>query len=244
MNTPRTAAMRDNSAVLRWRSPDARDVLFGYVLLFTVAAVLSGLAHVGERAGAAEQVLLVAFLVWRVSRRGRIAYGFLVLQAAGSYLAAVLSLARSWQPLVAALIVINAAGLVLVASPPVLAHLRGEPALAGWANVTGRVLRPPGWVILGGPFIGILITLALLGNVGFVAVPGCTPPGTLTCTSLAEGYPLRWLTAFQNNPMIDKTALFRDAVQWAVAAWSLLYLAWTSSGPDRALRAFRAEPRG
>ena len=55
---------------------------------------------------------------------------------------------------------------------------------------------------------------------------------------MAEGYPLRWLTAVQGIPEIAKGALLRDSVQWALGCTSLLYLVWahfsavTPADPD------------
>ncbi len=70
------------------------------------------------------------------------------------------------------------------------------------------------------------MTLALLGNMSFVAVPGCRPAASDLCTALVEGYPLRWLTADQNIPLIFKYALLKDCTQWALVSTSVLYLAW------------------
>jgi hypothetical protein len=77
----------------------------------------------------------------------------------------------------------------------------------------------------------VLLTLALLGNMGSAAIPGCTPPASDACATLAEGYPLRWLTAYQNTPEISKSALLKDCAQWALAITSLLYLAWPWPAP-------------
>ncbi len=44
--------------------------------------------------------------------------------------------------------------------------------------------------------------------------------------ALAEGYPLRWLTAHQNEPVISKGALLKDCAQWALGGMSVLYLGW------------------
>jgi len=81
-------------------------------------------------------------------------------------------------------------------------------------------------VLSWGLLAGALLTLAFLGNMDFAAIPGCRPAGSGACTALAEGYPLRWLTAYQNEPVIFKGALLKDFAQWAVACVSVLYLAW------------------
>ena len=46
------------------------------------------------------------------------------------------------------------------------------------------------------------------------------------CSALAEGYPLRWLTARQNQPLIVKGALLKDCAQWVLVSMSVLYLGW------------------
>lgn len=77
-----------------------------------------------------------------------------------------------------------------------------------------------------------LLTLALLGNMDWAAIPGCRPAGSDTCAALVEGYPLRWLTALQNVPLSSKRALFKDSVQWVLASWSFLYLIWLQLTPQ------------
>jgi hypothetical protein len=61
---------------------------------------------------------------------------------------------------------------------------------------------------------------------GVIAIQGCRPAASDACSALAEGYPLRWLTARQNAPVILKGALLKDCAQWALASTSILYLAW------------------
>jgi hypothetical protein len=90
----------------------------------------------------------------------------------------------------------------------------------------GLVRRPPSWLLSCGLLAGALLTLACLGNMDWVAIPGCRPAASDACAALAEGYPLRWLTAHQNVPVISKGALLRDWAQWALVSTSVLYLAW------------------
>jgi len=67
-----------------------------------------------------------------------------------------------------------------------------------------------------------------------VAVPGCRPAAAGACSVLAEGYPLRWLTAPESTPVIDKYALVKDCAQWALACSSVLYVAWLRLRPGPA----------
>jgi len=71
-----------------------------------------------------------------------------------------------------------------------------------------------------------LAVMAFLGSMDWVTIAGCRPAGADACTALVEGYPLRWLTAYQNVPVVSKGALFKDWAQWTLASMSVLYLAW------------------
>jgi hypothetical protein len=82
------------------------------------------------------------------------------------------------------------------------------------------------WLLPWGLLAGGLLTLACLGHMDWTAIPGCRPAASDACSALAEGYPLRWLTAHQNAPAISKGPLLKDFAQWALAAASALYLAW------------------
>jgi hypothetical protein len=42
---------------------------------------------------------------------------------------------------------------------------------------------------------GVLLTLAGLGHMDWVTIAGCRPAASDACRTLAEGYPLRWLTS-------------------------------------------------
>ena len=96
------------------------------------------------------------------------------------------------------------------------------------------VRRPPSWLVPCGLVLGVVVTLAYLASMGLVAVPGCRPAAAEACSVLGEGYPLRWLTAPQSTPVVDKYALVRDCAQWALASSSVLYLAWLRLRPGPA----------
>jgi hypothetical protein len=93
----------------------------------------------------------------------------------------------------------------------------------GWARL---VRRPPAWLLPWGLLAGVVVTLACLGNMDWATITGCRPAGSGACVHLVEGYPLRWLTADQNVPLISKGALLKDCAQWALASTSVLYLGW------------------
>ena len=76
------------------------------------------------------------------------------------------------------------------------------------------------------------MTLLYLGSMSFAAIPGCGPAGvTLAelpsrCIGLAQGYPVRFLTAYQGTPQIDKAALIEDWAQWSLVSFSAFYVLW------------------
>src|SRR5258706_13311235 len=80
-----------------------------------------------------------------------------------------------------------------------------------------------------GLLAGLIITLLFLGQIRWTQVPGCGPAGAppahlpARCIGLAEGYPLRFLYAYQGIPKIDRLALMKDWAQWALIATSALY---------------------
>jgi hypothetical protein len=205
-----------------------REVLILFLLLGAVAFVLGNLIHGFGTSKSGPLAFWGLFWTWRVSRGGRISHTFLLLTTGGEYLHAITSVARYWNPLLAVMAALFVVQFLLLLSPPVRARLDRETERAGWASVFAGLRRPPAWLLLGGVLAGVLVTLALLGNMTWAPVPGCTSAGSDSCVGLLEGYPLRWLTAFQSEPMIDKGALFKDCLQWTLLSWSVLYLAWSS----------------
>jgi hypothetical protein len=176
----------------------------------------------------------VAFLTWRVSRGGRISRMSLILGSGVSYAAAVLDVARLWNAGVAVMLIVGAAQVALLVSTPVYWHTRAAPVtvrVEGWAPFRGR---PPMWLLPWGLLAGVLVTLACLGHMDYALIPGCRATASDTCGALAEGYPLHWLTADQNDPVIFKGALLKDCVQWALVSMSVLYLGWCWTASDGA----------
>ena len=212
----------------RWRRPGADEILLVYMLLATIGFIWDWLlAPSAGKESTLATFLVTAFLAWRVSRGGRISRMILVLISGGSYVVAALSVARRWDFTFLALVIIGAAQVALLVSPPVYGRTRRAPIevrAPGWARL---VRRPPAWLLPWGLLAGVLVTLACLGSMDWVAVPGCRPAASSACIALAEGYPLRWLTAVQPDvPLISKGALFKDCAQWALVSTSVLYLAW------------------
>lgn len=209
----------------RWRQPGADEILQIFLLLAAIGSALNWLSHIHGQ-DLLGSFLLTAFLTWRVSRGGRVSRAILLMISGASYAAAALAVARRWDVAVVALVLISAAQLALLASPSVYGRTRPAPLLVrapGWAQL---VRRPPGWLLPWGLLAGALVTLAYLGNMSPIAIPGCRAAASEACSALAEGYPLHWLTAAQNAPLIFKEALLRDWAQWVLISMSVLYLGW------------------
>jgi len=216
----------------RWRRPGADEVLLAYLLLVAVGSILNWLSHSLSSQHPLSGFLWTVFLTWRVSRGGRISRMLLILGSGAECAAAVLAVARLWDLSIMALVIISAVQVELLVSPPVYGRTRRPAPIQArarsWAQLVGR---PPWWLLPLGLLAGVLVTLACLGSGDWVAIPGCRPAASDACTALVEGYPLRWLTAYQNMPEISKGALLRDCVQWALAAALLLYLLFLRPTP-------------
>jgi hypothetical protein len=215
--------------VTRWRRPGADEILLVYMLLATIGFIWDRQLSPGAgKESPLATILVTAFLAWRVSRGGRISRMILILISGGSYAAAALSVARRWDFTFLALVIIGAAQVALLFSPPVYGRTRRLGPIHVRAQSWAQLLppRPPAWLLPWGLLAGVLVTLACLGNMGVTVIAGCRSAASDACSALAEGYPLRWLTAIQSTPVISKEALLRDSVQWALGCTSLLYLAW------------------
>lgn len=209
----------------RWRRPGSDEILLVYALLEVIGGICSWLSHI-DRTQSPGTFLAIAFLIWRVSRGGRISRMILIVGSAAGYAAAALAVARLWDVTVVALVCICAVQIALLVSPPVYGRTRPAPIQVraqGWAEL---VRRPPMRLLPWALLAGALLTMALLGSMDWIAIPGCRPAASGACHALAEGYPLRWLTANQDMPLIFKGALLKDFAQWALASMSVLYLGW------------------
>jgi hypothetical protein len=212
--------------VARWRRPGAEEMLLVFLLLAAIGFTWSWLSHTASPQNPLWSFLSTAFFTWRVSRGGRISRMILIITSGASYAEAVLAIARLWNLAIMALVIICAAQIALLVSPPVYGRTRRTPIpvrARGWAQL---VRRPPAWLLPWGLLAGVLLTVACLGNVDWITIAGCRPAASGACSALAEGYPLRWLTAYQNVPVIFKGALLKDCAQWALASTSVLYVAW------------------
>ena len=173
---------------------------------------------------------LSAFLLWRVSRGSRVSRVELILLTLLSFSAAISVGPTRWSPVILGLLISYAAQLALLISPAVYQRTRPDwqpgqrvPAVWTW-------IRPPPWLVLSALLAGVIVTLLYLGSMNYVTIPGSGPAGSAAaqlpnrCFTLAEGYPLRFLTAYRATPRIDKAALIADWAQWALVSFTILYL--------------------
>lgn len=211
----------------RWRRPGADEILVVCVLLEAVGVPLGWGSHLYRGHNPLLLFLGLAFLTWRVAHGNRLARVILIISSGEMLADAALAIARQWDLAVIALVVIGLAQMVLLTSPSVYGRTRHPVPAAVRAPGWAQLLRlPPTWLPWLGLLAGVVVTAACLGHMDWVAIAGCRPAASSACTALAEGYPLRWLTAEQNVPVIAKAALLRDCVQWAVTSASVLYLGW------------------
>jgi len=211
--------------VARRRRPGADEILLVFMLLTTIGFIRGWLSHVYLPQNL-WPFLSTAFLAWRVSRGGRISRMILIIASGAACAVAALAVARLWDVAVVALVIICAVQVALLVSPPVYGRTRPAPIQVRARSWTQLVRRPPMWLLPWGLLAGALLTMASLGSMDWIAIPGCRPAASDACRALAEGYPLRWLTAYQNEPVIFKGALLKDCAQWVLVSTSVLYLGW------------------
>jgi len=179
---------------------------------------------------------VMAFLAWRVSRGGRASWIGLMGWSALGYTAVATTIARAWSLPALSLLAIYAIQLALLTSPAVYQRTRGDDH-ATLSHPSARSARPPLWLISTGLLAGLVVTLLYLANMNWTPIPGCGGPGAspdqlpARCIGLAQGYPLRFLTADQNIPVINKEALVKDWAQWSLVSFSAFYLLWLRRDP-------------
>lgn len=213
----------------RWRRPGADEMIVVFFVLASISIIWGWLLW--HNNGQLWAFLGTAFLTWRVSRGGRISRMILIIGSCAGYAVAVLNVARMWDLAVVGIAVMSAVQIALLVSPSVYGRTRPRPVhvrAQGWSQL---VRQPPKWLLPWGLFAGAVVTLVCLGHMDFVAVSGCKPAASGACTAVAEGYPLRWLTAHQNEPFILKGSMLKDWAQWTLVSMSVLYTGWPRMRP-------------
>lgn len=245
---PPVATQWRNTMAHSWRN-NAAGLLAAYLLLGLAAVAAARVAHPALSCPASAKcwvpyddqqfwLPVLAFLAWRVSRGGRVAWIGLIGWSALGYAAVATTIASVWSLPALSLLAIYPIQIALLTSPAVYQRTRGDDH-AALASLTARSARPPLWLISTGLLAGLVVTLLYLANMNWTPLPGCGRPGAspgrlpARCIGLAEGYPLRFLTAAQNEPMINKEALVKDWAQWSLVSFSACYLLWLRRDPAR-----------
>jgi hypothetical protein len=216
-----------------WRSGPGQ-ILVLYLILDVIAVACAAVAHpaLPQRAQA-PWLPLAAFLAWRVSRGGRPSRVILIILGILSFAGDAFIGTRSWSLLVLLLMAIYAAQITLLVSPAVYQSTRRDP-LTDWAATAPVKSRPPLWMVLIALLAGLVVTLLYLGNMDWATIPGCGPAGAAIpqlpnrCFGLTQGYPVRFLTAAQGIPKIDRRALIEDWAQWSLVSFTAFYILWLS----------------
>ncbi|HUB38875.1 MAG TPA: hypothetical protein VMA72_08490 [Streptosporangiaceae bacterium] len=209
-----------------WRDSPGR-LLALYLVLGVIALAVS---H--SSPSAKSQLLwflLEVFLAWRVWRGGRTSRVVLILVSMISFGGAAFTGPRLWSFGVLALLAIYAAQVALLVSPAVYQRTRRD-ASPDWSPAASMRWTPPVWMPLSALLAGLLAILASLASMGWAAIPGCGPAGATIaqlparCFGLAQGYPVRFLTANQGAALIDKAGLAKDWAHWSIVSFAVFYL--------------------
>jgi hypothetical protein len=229
-----------------WRN-SAGDLLAIYLLLGLAAVAAAAVARPALNCSASAKcwvpyddqpvwLPVMAFLAWRVSHGGRVSRIGLIGWSALGYTAVATTIASVWSLAALSLLAIYAIQVALLTSPAVYQRVRRDDH-ADLPGPGARRARPPLWLISTGLLTGLVVTLLYLANMGWTPIPGCAAPGAslaqlpARCIGLARGYPLRFLTADQSIPVINKEALIKDWAQWSLVSFSVFYLLWLRRDP-------------
>jgi hypothetical protein len=201
-----------------------------YLILGVIAWAVVAASHPSLPAKAAPfSYLLAVFLAWRVSRGGWISRIVLILTSTFSFAGAAFAGTPHWSPGVLALLVIYAAQVALLVSPAVYQRTRRYPA-RDQAKALSMRWTPPFWLPLFALLTGLVVTLLYLSSMGWAAIPGCGPArATIAqlpnrCFGLAQGYPVRFLTAYQGTPLIEEAGLAEDWAHWSIVSFAVFYI--------------------
>jgi hypothetical protein len=127
------------------------------------------------------------------------------------------------------LLPVYAAQSALLVSPAIYQRTRRKRPPGQAATVSMQWI-PPLWMPLSALLTGLVVTLLYLGSMDWTAIPGCGPVGATIaqlpgkCFGMAQGYPVRFLTAYQDVAQIDKAGLIEDWAQWSMVSFGIFYI--------------------
>ena len=213
-----------------WRDPRRAGMLMAACFLISVAVGPSVFVKGGSGPpGLGTHVigaLVSAFFAWRVTRGGRISRMLLVISAEIGFLTAAFEIASRFGPVVFGVLIANAAQIALLLSPAVYQRTR-PPDWAG--RVRWTRVRPPLALLVLSILAGLVITLLGLAHMDFPA-SGCdygdAGPVSMTCLTVVDGWPLRWLGGYRSALVVDWAAMAKDLAQYTVIGASVFYCFW------------------
>ncbi len=126
------------------------------------------------------------------------------------------------------------AQIALLVSTPI--YERVCEAWAGPPSTARLWLTPPWWMAGAALAAGLLITLLFLASMDWQSVP-CAPSSSAPpsrCVTLAEGFPVHFLSAIPDGanvvePAINVGAAAEDMTVWVVLSFAACYLLWLPS---------------
>jgi len=212
-----------------WRNSPGQ-LLALYLILGVLALVVAAVSHPSLSVEPDAPWLLVAvFLAWRVSRGARVSRVVLILAGMVLFAGTASIHTRLWSYGVLALLAIYGMQIALLVSPVIYQRTRRNDQPDRVPTVMMR-WTPPLWMPLSGLLAGLVATLLSLANMGEAAIPGCGPTRAAIaelprrCFGLAQGYPVRFLTAYQGTPLIHKAGLVEDWAHWSIVSFAVFYI--------------------
>lgn len=231
-----------------WRYGAAWQLRLFWLLEAFITVRSTRAAGAGYPVSVGLDLLIDAFIAWRVWDGGHIMRGWLLITNSVGYLTAVLSVAREWNPWVVPALAIPLVSLVVLNSPAIrdrVARAHGRPPPRPLVLVP---IRPPAWILPWGMLGGVAVTLLFLAQMGYAPLPGCGIPGTPAsllperCIGLWQGYPLRFLVADQGEARVVTSHLLMNWAQWSLLCCSALYAIWWLAKPARIIRPATGSP--
>jgi hypothetical protein len=201
-----------------------------YLILDVIALVVVAVSH--PSLSMEPQPLwfpLAVFLAWRVSRGGRTSRVILILVSMYSFASAAFIGTPAWSLGTLALLAIYATQVSLLVSPAIYQRTRRSASPDRVPTASMR-WTPPLWMPLSALLAGLVATLLSLAHMAWAAIRGCGPAGAAIaqlpgrCFGLAQGYPVRFLTAYQGTPLIDKAGLVEDWAHWTLVSFAVFYI--------------------
>jgi hypothetical protein len=217
--------------------------MIAYLILFGIAgpwptgsspATAAQLAHAVDPGA----IVFAAFLAWRVTREGSFARGLIILYTISGIAghAGLLSSPgmRSGSLISLGLLAIYLVQIALLVSTPVYNRTRKNQADLAPDGARLWVL-PPRWMPVAAAAAGVIITLLSRGNMTYLNAPGCQSPYLAPhsapldqCGTLAEGYPIHYLSAMPTLSL-SKSAAAEDLAIWTLVSFAAVYLLWLPS---------------